>query len=101
VHQTQQSGRGADPPLLMEPFGAAPLKCLFISDILKRLGLFQLRPSLLNADEYKGEAQVPLSCFSSFVDIVSGAPITVSEANCESLQLLSEEFRFNSLSIAE
>jgi hypothetical protein len=67
------------------------------ADLLKRLGLFQLHPSLLGVDEYEVKAQVSLSSFSAFVNIVSGAPITVSEANCTEIQLLAEEFGFDAL----
>jgi hypothetical protein len=65
--------------------------------LLKRVGLFQCNPSLLLPEEYEEKTRVPPLCFSSFVDIVRGAPIAVSVENCESFRLLGEEFGFEAL----
>jgi hypothetical protein len=59
------------------------------SQLLEKLGLFQIDISLLNAD-YEVKTQVPESVFAEFVQMIEGGDITVSEETWKPLKLLSE-----------
>jgi hypothetical protein len=64
-----------------------------------RKNLQQLYHCVLEAGEYEVKTEVPPSVFAAFVDVVKGYKPKLSEENCESLWLLSEEFGFLSLSL--
>jgi hypothetical protein len=68
--------------------------------LFKKLGLFQMNPSLLGAEDYEVKATVPGSDFEKFVRIVEGGPLFVSESTLDSFCCLSQEFDFELLSAA-
>jgi hypothetical protein len=61
------------------------------------LRLFGLSQESLAAGEYEVRAQVPVSAVETFVKIVHGEEIEISEENCEPLRLLAEELQFEEL----
>jgi hypothetical protein len=63
----------------------------------ERVGLFQENPALLNAQGYEVRTSVLPSVFKAFVQMVEGAPATVSRETVRPFQLLSKEFRFGAL----
>jgi hypothetical protein len=46
------------------------------------------------------KSEVPVSIFGEFVKILEGGPITLSETNCDSLNVLADEFVYEDLSEA-
>jgi hypothetical protein len=68
--------------------------------LLENLGLFQDRPSLLATDSYEVRTEVSSDIFREFLKVIKGAPITVSDATCDSFWRLGQEFRFELLSAA-
>jgi hypothetical protein len=67
------------------------------TQLLENLGLFKDFPSLLTADDYNIQTRTPLPVHASFVNIIEGGPVTLSEESCESFRLLAEEFGFEAL----
>jgi hypothetical protein len=65
--------------------------------LCEKLRLFQADPSLLNSAEYEVRSRVPGPIVEAFVKIIEGGDASISEENCESFRLLSEEFGFEAL----
>jgi hypothetical protein len=66
-------------------------------NLYAKLRLFQNNPSLLASDVYEVQTRVPVSIVEAFVEIIDSGEIDISEQNCESFRLLSEEFGFEAL----
>jgi hypothetical protein len=57
--------------------------------LFKKLGIFHDDSSRLSSSEYEVRTQVPLPVFASFVEVLDGADVVLSEDNCEGFRRLS------------
>jgi hypothetical protein len=97
-HRQRSMNTGPRPSLILNLKMGAESFPIKKTHLFERLLLFRCNPSLLGPDEYEVKTPVSPFVFSSFVEMVKGAPITVCRADFNDLRLLNEEFCFEALS---